>query len=390
MVETGMLTRMADVRGSYDRSFVAVPEALSVSLDEFGGGASVAVFVGGEPVVDVWGGFTDAGRSVPWQRDTITNVWSVTKTVTALCALVLTDRGDLDFDAPVARYWPEFAAEGKEGVLVRHVLSHTAGLPSPAGGTSAADCYDWDGITRRLAAQATAWEPGTAAGYHSLTQGFLIGEVMRRITGRTVGAFLADEVAGPLGADFHIVLPPRLDRRVAPSLPPPQHTEDFTASAAGGSAREADAVGGIRVRDGNSTAWRRAQIPAANGIGNARSVALLLSAMACGGTVQGTRLLSETTRDRALEIQYRGEDRVLGTPVAYGLGFGAFGRSFGWGGWGGSLAMFEPDTRTSVAYVTNQMLDLVDDDRGMEIMMASYDGVEALTRRGGLPTPREC
>jgi CubicO group peptidase (beta-lactamase class C family) len=373
---------MADIHGSYDRLFVAVPNALSVSLDESGGGASVAVFVDGEPVVDVWGGFTDADRSIPWQQDTITNVWSVTKTVTALCALVLADRGELDFDAPVARYWPEFATAGKEGVLVRHVLSHTAGLPFPDGATSAADCYDWDGITGRLAAQATAWEPGTAAGYHSLTQGFLIGEVIRRITGRTVGDFLADEVAGPLGADFHIGLPVQLDRRVAPLIPPPSHTEEFTASAAGGSAGETGTVGGIRVRDGNSAAWRRAQIPAANGFGNARSVALLLSAMACGGTVRGTRLLSEITRDRALEVQYRGEDRVLGMSVAYGLGFGVFGRSFGWGGWGGSLAIFEPDNRMAVAYVTNQMLDhsAGADNRGMEMVMASYDGVKALSR----------
>jgi CubicO group peptidase (beta-lactamase class C family) len=373
---------MADIGGSYDRLFVAVPDALSASLDEFGGGASVAVFVDGEPVVDVWGGYVDADRSVPWGQETITNVWSVTKTVTTLCALTLVDRQELDLDAPVAKYWPEFAAAGKQGVLVRHVLSHTAGLPSVDGPVSAADCYDWEAMTRRLAAQAPAWEPGTAAGYHSLTQGFLIGEVVRRITGRTVGQFLASEVAGPLGADFHIGLPAHLDGRVASSIPPPLHDEDFTASAAGGAAREDGAVGGIRVRDGNSEAWRRAEIPAANGFGNARSVALLMSAMACGGTVRGTRLFSETTRDRALEVQYRGEDRVLGMPVAYGLGFGAFGRSFGWGGWGGSLVVFEPDSRMAVAYITNQMRDpsAGGDTRGMEMLMASYDGVKALSR----------
>jgi CubicO group peptidase (beta-lactamase class C family) len=373
---------MAEIHGSYDRLFVAVPTALSASLDEVGGGASVAVFVDGEPVVDVWGGFVDVDRSIPWERETITNTWSVTKTVTALCALVLADRGELDVDAPVARYWPEFAAAGKQGVLVKHVLSHTAGLPSPDGASSAADCYDWDAMTGRLAAQAPAWEPGTAAGYHSLTQGFLIGEVVRRITGRTVGQFLADEIAGPLGADFHIGLPAHLDHRVAPSLPPPSQTEDFTASGAGGSARTEGAVGGIRVRDGNSTPWRRAEIPAANGFGNARSVALLLSAMACGGTVRGTRLFSQITRDRALEVQYRGEDRVLGMSMAYGLGFGLFGRSFGWGGWGGSLVIFEPDTRTAVAYVTNQMVDpsAGADNRGMEMVMASYDGIKALSQ----------
>src|SRR3954464_5392784 len=188
-------TGMADIRGSYDDLFTAVPNALAGLLDDGDAGGSVAVFVDGEPVVDVWGGFADAARTIPWQGDTIACVFSVTKAMTALCALILADRGELDVAAPVARYWPEFAAAGKENVLVRHVLSHTAGLPHPDRPTSAADCYDWDEMTARLAAQATAWEPGTALGYHSLTQGFLIGEVMRRITGRTVGEFLAGEVA---------------------------------------------------------------------------------------------------------------------------------------------------------------------------------------------------
>jgi len=363
--------RVAHIDGTYDERLAGVADALSSSLDEFGGGASVAVFVDGEPVADVWGGFTDAARSIPWRQDTITNVYSVTKPVTALCAMVLADRGELDFDAPVARYWPEFAAAGKEGVLVRHVLSHTAGLPFPDGPTSAIDCYDWDAMTARLAAQPTAWEPGTAAGYHSLTQGFLIGEVIRRITGRTVGEVLDAEIAGPLGADFHIGLAERFDDRVAPSIPPPSQTEDFLSSSAAGP--DLGDVGGIRVRDANTVQWRRSQIPAANGVGNARSVALLLSAMACGGTVRGIKLFSPATRDRALEVQYRGEDRVLGMKMAWGLGFGVFGQTYGWGGWGGSLALFEPDRRVAVAYVTNQMLDPAagTDNRGMEMVMAA-------------------
>ena len=372
---------VAEILGSYDPLFVAVPNALSDILDAHGGGASAAVFVDGEPVVDVWGGGADPERSIPWQQDTITNVWSVTKTVTVLCALVLADRGELDLDAPVARYWPEFAAAGKERVLVRHVLSHTAGLPFPDRPTTAEDSYDWDEITARLAAQAPEWEPGTAAGYHSLTQGFLIGEVIRRITGGSVGEFLSAEIAGPLVADFHIGLAAAHDHRVAPSLPPPGQSEDFTASAPGTAASGAD-VGGIRVRDGNTTAWRRAQIPAGSGYGNARSVALLQSVMACGGSVRGNRLLTTATRDRALEIQYRGPDRVLGMQMAWALGFGAFGRTFGWGGWGGSLVVFEPDSRMAVAYVTNRMLDPAagPDSRGMDLVMASYDGLSTLSR----------
>jgi hypothetical protein len=151
---------MADIEGSYDELFTAVPSALAGLLDDGDAGASVAVFVDGEPVVDVWGGFADANRTIPWQRDTITNVWSVTKTMTALCALVLADRGELDLTAPVGRYWPEFAVAGKEKVLVRHLLGHTAGLPDWDGPVE--DLYDWPSATARLAAQAPQWEPGSS------------------------------------------------------------------------------------------------------------------------------------------------------------------------------------------------------------------------------------
>lgn len=191
----------------------------------------MAVFVDGEPVVDVWGGFADAGRSVPGQRDTLVNVWSTTKTMTALCALVLADRGELDVDAPVVRYWPEFGAGGKEKVLVRHLLSHSAGLPDWDPPLTTDELYDWDTATARLAAQVPRWESGSAAGYHSLTQGFLVGEVVRRVSGRGPGAFFADEVAGPLGADFHIGLPAEHDHRVALTVPPPSQGEDYAASA---------------------------------------------------------------------------------------------------------------------------------------------------------------
>ncbi len=362
---------MADIQGSHDELFSAVPDALSGLLDDGDAGGSVAVFVDGEPVVDVWGGFADADRTIPWQRDTITNVWSVTKTMTALCALVLADRGELDLAAPVARYWPEFAAAGKEKVLVRHLLSHTAGLPDWDGPVE--ELYDWPAATARLAAQAPQWEPGTAAGYHSLTQGFLVGEVVRRITGRILGDFFAEEVAGPLGADFHIGLPAEHDHRVALAVPPPSQDEDYVAGAA---AAPPTAGTAIRLRDGNSVAWRRAQIPAASGLGNARSVALLQSVMACGGAVRGLRLLSQAGCDRAGEEQFNGVDRLLGMPIRWGLGYGLFGSTFGWGGWGGSIVMVDPGTRMAVAYVTNQMREPADDTRGMEIITAAYDGLK--------------
>ncbi|WP_416977070.1 serine hydrolase domain-containing protein [Streptomyces sp. T028] len=367
---------MADLHGSYDDLFTAVPSALAALLDEGDVGGSVAVFVDGEAVVDVWGGFADAERAVPWQRDTIVNVWSVTKTMTALCALVLADRGELDLDAPVARYWPEFAAAGKEGVLVRHLLGHTAGLPDWDG--PVAEVYDWPAATARLAGQAPQWEPGSAAGYHSLTQGFLVGEVVRRISGRSPGAFFADEIAGPLGTDFHMGLDAEHDRRVAPAVPPPGRDEDYSASeSAPGGVTETRGTA-IRVRDGNGVAWRRAQIPAASGFGNARSVALVQSVMACGGSVGGVRLLSPAGCERAREEQFDGEDRVLGRPIRWGLGYGLFGATYGWGGWGGSLVMIEPESRMTVAYVTNQMREPAKDTRGLEIVMSVYDGLKGL------------
>jgi CubicO group peptidase (beta-lactamase class C family) len=369
------MTGMADIHGSYDELFAAVPDTLCGLLDEGDVGGAVAVFVDGEAVVDVWGGFADAGRHVSWERDTIVNVYSVTKTMTALCALVLVDRGELDPDAPVSRYWPEFAAAGKESVLVRHLLSHTAGLPDWEGPIE--ELYDWTSATARLAGQAPQWEPGTAAGYHSLTQGFLVGELVRRITGRSLGEFFAAEVAGPLGADFHIGLGAEHDGRVALTVPPPGKDEDYAAGA-----RDSDAkrpgVATLRVRDGNSLAWRRAQIPAASGFGNARAIALVQSLLACGGTVGGVRVLSPAGCERAREVQFDGEDRVLGMPARYGLGYGLFGSALGWGGWGGALVWVDPDERTAIAYVTNQMREPAHDDRGIELVMAAQDGIKGL------------
>jgi CubicO group peptidase (beta-lactamase class C family) len=235
-------------------------------LEHGDAGASVAVFVDGEPVVDIWGGFANADRTIPWQRDTITNAWSITKTMTALCALVLADRGELDLAAPVGRYWREFAVADKEKVLVRHLLAHTAGLPDWDGPIE--DLYDWQSATARLAARAPQWEPGSAAGYHSLTQGFLVGEVVCRISGRSLGDFFAEEAAGPLGADLQIGLPAEHDHRVALTVPPSSRDEDYAASAPGSSTLPAAGTA-VRVRDGNSVARRRAQIPAASGFGNA-------------------------------------------------------------------------------------------------------------------------
>ncbi|MFE9319884.1 serine hydrolase domain-containing protein [Nocardia sp. NPDC052278] len=352
-----------DVRGSYDARFAGVAEALAASLNADDVGASAAVYIDGEPVVDIWGGYADADRTVMWEADTIVNVWSTTKTMVALCALILADRGELDLNMPVARYWPEFAAAGKHDVLVRHLLGHTAGLPVWDDPVAATDLYSWPTVTARLAGQSPQWEPGTEGGYHSITFGFLVGEVIARVTGRSVGTFFAEEVAAPLCADFHIGLAPEHDHRVAALIPAPE-----------GDRPDGFSVG---VSDANTPAWRRAEIPAINGHGNARSVAAIQSILACGGSVGGVRLLSQPGCDRVFEEQFHGRDRVLEQPIRWGMGYRLEGRTCSWGGWGGSLVLVDFEHRMAVSYVMNQMLWTDDNMRALSILIAAYDALTA-------------
>ena len=287
-------------------------------------GASLAVNIDGEMVVDLWGGWADEARTVPWTENTITNVFSTTKTMTALAALVLVDRGELDLDANVAKYWPEFAASGKAGIKVRHLLSHTSGVSGWEQPITLEDLYDWDKSTALLAAQAPWWEPGTASGYHALNYGHLIGEVIRRITGQRLGEFFAAQIAGPLGADFHIGLPPSEFHRVANVVPPPGGAVDRTCRSSTPTAWRSrpGPTRPCRRKCSWTEGWRRADIGAANGHGNARSVARLQSAVACGGEVDGVRLLSPQTIDRIFEVQSNGIDLVIGIPLKCGVGYG--------------------------------------------------------------------
>jgi CubicO group peptidase (beta-lactamase class C family) len=347
-------------------------------------GASAAVVLDGELVADVWGGVID-DDGTPWDRDTIINVYSTTKTMTALSALLLADRGELDFDAPVATYWPEFAANGKEQVLVRHLLGHTAGLAGWSEPMLVEDLYDWDLATSRLAAQAPWWEPGTASGYHALTQGYLVGEVVRRIAGATLGEFFAKEIAGPLGADFHIGTGPEHDDRVAAMIPPPPL--EMPPGATPGSLPVRTLTNPLM--DGTESftiPWRRAEIPAAGGPGNARSVARAQSVL-CGAEVGGKRLLSEAGANAVFREQARGTDLVLGAPLWLGIGYGIAGpevpigpgeRTCFWGGWGGSIVVNDLDARMTVSYVMNKMGEgTLGDVRGAGIVAAAY---EALAR----------
>lgn len=351
-------------------------------------GASVAVVIDGELAVDLWGGHLDVEQTMPWQRDTIINAWSTTKTMSSLCALVLASRGLLDVDAPVARYWPEFAAAGKEPVLVRHVLAHTAGLPGWDQSIVVEDLFDWDKVTKLLAAQAPWWEPGTASGYHGLSQGYLVGELVRRIDGRSIGRFFADEITTPLDADFHIGLAPEHDRRVALVIPGPplQYVDKEGAPVAPGTIPyRASHSPVLDARDSSTIGWRRAEIPAAGGHGNARGAALAQSVVAAGGSMRGVDLLAKPVLDRIFDVQAAGRDLVLGVGVTFGIGYGlnAVRRPIApnehvcyWGGWGGSLVVNDLDARMTMAYVMNRMGEgTVGDDRAHSILRAVYESI---------------
>ncbi len=377
---------MAEIQGTFDDRFQEVVDVLSGNLDSgHDVGASVCVVHDGTTVVDVWGGTID-DDGTPWAEDTIINVWSTTKTMTALSALVLADRDELDLHAPVAKYWPEFAANGKEGVTTAHLMSHTAGLSGWQEPMTPDDLYDWEKATSLLAAQAPWWEPGTASGYHAITQGYLVGEVVRRVSGRSVGTFFADEIAGPLGADFHIGTGPEHDHRVAKVIPPTSLPET--------SGVDPDSILGktfsnppLDATKSWTEAWRRAEIPAAGGHGNARSVARAQSVMSHGGEIDGIRILSEAGCETALEQMSQGVDLVLGVPLTLGMGYGINSpdmpiapnpRACFWGGWGGSIVINDMDARLTVAYVMNRMGEgTTGDDRGIGVALASFMAVMA-------------
>lgn len=380
---------MADgsVQGHTHDRYAAVRAAFEGNLASGADvGASFCATVEGETVVDLWGGFADEARTRPWTRDTIINVYSTTKTMTALTALLVADRGELDFDAPVARYWPEFAANGKADVKVSHLMSHAAGLSGWKEPITTADLYDWEKVTALLAAQAPYWAPGTAPGYHALTQGYLVGEVVRRITGRSLGTVFREEIAEPLGADFHIGLPASEDDRVAELIPPPRG-----AAIGDGSQTELQANmsnnPGIDVLATRTRGWRGAEIPAAGGTGNARSVAEIHAILANGGVAKGKRFLSEAGCRKALELQIEGPDLILGTPARYGMGFGLAGgvlplpnpNTIYWGGYGGSLVIIDMDARTTFGYAMNKMAGTTQGDmRALGLAMAMWEAAGAI------------
>ncbi|MFD4018168.1 serine hydrolase domain-containing protein [Streptomyces sindenensis] len=380
---------MTQIHGHCDDRFAGVRDAFEENFTERGElGAAVTVLVDGAPVVDLWGGWADAARTRPWERDTLVNVWSTGKGPTALCAHVLADRGLLDLDAPVADYWPEFAAHGKESVLVRHLLSHRSGVAGPDTPLTLEELYDWETACARLAATAPWWEPGTRSGYHAISYGFLVGEVVRRITGLRPGAFLRQEITGPLGIDFTFGLPESETHRLAELV---QERPDRAAQAALLDRMTPVAVASLLNPPtgravANTPAWRGAEIPAANGHGTARAVAALYGILAGRGSLDGHRILSEKAAARAGEGQGACRDLVLGdgfrheTEIALGFwlsganrSYGPDPRALGHDGAGGSCGLADPDAAISLGYVMNRMGSrLADDPRKTALVNAVY------------------
>ena len=349
-----------EIHGFVKPGFEPVRDAFAANFEAgLEVGASFAATVDGEFVVDIWAGHTDEARTKPWERDTIACVFSTTKATVATACAMLVDRGLLEYEQPVAKYWPEFAQNGKGAITVGQLLSHQAGLPGITN-RQLPDYYNWAAVTEALAAETPWWEPGTANGYHAITFGHLGGELVRRITGKGYGQFLREEIAGPLGADFQVGIGPEQDARVTPMYPPPA-MEGVPDDAL---LNKVLANPPFDTAQANDREYRAAEIPAANGHANARSVARVMSALACGGAVDGIRLLSEDAVTQATTEECYRPDLVLMTPMRWGRGFMLASkdmpispnpRTFGHGGAGGSLGIADMDARLSWAYVMNKM-----------------------------------
>ncbi|KAL7794463.1 beta-lactamase/transpeptidase-like protein [Trichoderma ceciliae] len=357
---------MAQIHGHYDPKFEELRNLFQKNLDSKADiGASITLNIDGKDIVDIWGGYADEECTRPWESDTIVGVWSSTKGVTSLALLMLIDRGLVDANEKVARYWPEFAANGKQNVEIRHLLSHTSGLPAWDEKITIEEVCDQDAAAAKLAAQAPLWEPGTASAYHTVTFGVMITEVLRRVTGKTLKQFVAEEIAAPLEADFQIGLVvkdvPRTSNVIAHKDTPPTRPGLEEGSILYKTLTNIDMDPNVL----NTEAVREADLGSFNGFTNARAMNRIFSVLSLGGEVNGVRLLSPRTLDLVFQEQSDGVDFVMGKPVSFGVGYALGGRGFAtfmpagrigfWGGWGGSLFVFDADRKLTFTYAMNQM-----------------------------------
>jgi CubicO group peptidase (beta-lactamase class C family) len=397
--------------GDCDPRFLAVREEFERNFQERGEvGASVCVTLDGETVVDLWGGFADRQRTRPWQRDTLTLVWSCTKGAVALCAHMLVARGRLDLDAPVAQYWPEFARHGKDEIAVRLLLNHQAGLPAIRQPLQPGELYNWRRVCDLLAGEQPFWSPGARQGYHATTFGHLVGEVVRRVSGKDIAAFFRDEIAGPLALDFHIGLPEADEPRVAPTiradLPPPEEPPWRFLTQAAEDPQSVQALfvknTGRRPGDQDSREAHAAVLPSQGGLSNARGLAGLYTPLALGGTFRGVRLVDEDTLAALGAVSSASAvDAVLLVGLRFGLGFmkssdnrrGPLGArdglilseaAFGHAGMGGSLGFADPAARLSFGYAMNkQGRGVLLNERGQCLVDAVYRSLGYRSNQSG-------
>jgi CubicO group peptidase (beta-lactamase class C family) len=383
---------MAELHGWTAPGFDGVRDAFIANLDSGSEvGAAFAAYHRGEKVVDLWGGVADQATGAPWVENTIALVFSTTKGATSLCAHRLAEAGRLDIEAPVATYWPEFAAEGKGDIPVSYLLAHQAGLAWTDGTMTQAEALAWDPVIRRLEAQTPVWEPGTAHGYHATTFGWLVGEVVRRIDGRSLGTFFHEEVAEPLGLDFWIGLPESEEPRVAPIIPldlptdgPMKDVVDQFMGPETNLGRALSAPGGAftDLADFNTRRVRAAEVPAANGVGDARSLARMYASMI--NEVDGVRILGPEQVKHASTQRTTGPNLViLNMDAQFGLGYMVPSSimplapgSFGHFGFGGSVGWADPDAELALSYVMNRMdIGLSGDTRSSNLFAATYASI---------------
>jgi CubicO group peptidase (beta-lactamase class C family) len=378
----------APIGGAVAAGFAPVRDAFAENFSTRGEiGASVCIVLEGTVVVDLCGGWRDGAGQRPWEHDTLVNVFSVGKAIAALCVARLVGRGALAYDDPVARVWPEFAAHGKSGITVRQLLSHQAGLPAVRRRLPDGAIFDWDTMCAALADQAPWWNPGTAHGYHVNTFGFLVGEIVRRARGSSLGSMVAQEIAGPLGADFFIGLPPAELGRVADFIgmvDPPERIS--TDEMDDDRLMEHHAYFNPPTFSGsgviNTTRWRTAELPSTNGHASARGIARIYQALATGGRRGEIELVPAAVLVAATEEVVCGEDVILHRPSRFGLGFqltqperplGPNGRSFGHFGAGGSLGFCDPDVGLAFGYAINTMGPRWQNPRNQALIDACYD-----------------
>ncbi len=375
-----------EISGSVEPGFEAVRDAFSGLWDDIEVGASCCAWVRGTKVVDLWGGFTDRNMTSPWQKDTLVNVYSTTKGLASLAVAILRDEGRISYDERVSTYWPEFGAEGKQDITVAQLLSHQAGLCGVETPLTVEDLYDWDKMTNLLAAQKPLWKPGTAAGYHAVTWGYFPGELIRRLTGQTLGQYFDEKVASPLQAEFYIGLGAPMLSRCADLIGPnharkqPEPTPAEPAPPWYKIALENPAI--APYRHASSDIWRQAEIAAANGQANGRGIATVYGAMANGGALNGVHIVSPESLQEATRQEVGDEiDLVTGRPMRRARGFmlntdNAYGpnlQSYGHGGAGGSTGFADPVAGVGFGYAMNQMqADITATPRSMRLINALY------------------